>query len=197
LKIKNTDRITDFLFEVGMLAKIPRSGFFFLGSGKQSVAEHINRTVYLGFVLGSLARDVDMLKIMKMCLFHDITESRISDLNYVNQKYVDKNESKALRDLSHGLPFGKDIRKVLEEYEEQKNREAILVEDADNLEMLLSLKEQLDTGNIRAKTWIPQILKRLISDEAKIISKSILETDSDHWWYGEKDDSWWVDRDKK
>ena len=39
--------IVDFLFEVGILAKTPRSGFHFLGSGEQSVAEHINRVSYI------------------------------------------------------------------------------------------------------------------------------------------------------
>jgi len=32
-----------FLYEVGMLQRTPRSGFAFLGSGKQSVAEHTYR----------------------------------------------------------------------------------------------------------------------------------------------------------
>ena len=52
-KIQNTKKIgkgeTDnkkivkFLFEVGILSKTPRSGFHFLGTGEQTVAEHINR----------------------------------------------------------------------------------------------------------------------------------------------------------
>jgi len=35
------DSIADFLFEVGMLSRTPRSGYQFLGSGRESVAEHI------------------------------------------------------------------------------------------------------------------------------------------------------------
>jgi putative hydrolase of HD superfamily len=38
MKNDRLEKIVDFLFEVGMLAKTPRSGFFFLGSGEQSVA---------------------------------------------------------------------------------------------------------------------------------------------------------------
>ena len=80
--------IGDFLFEVGMLSKTPRSGFYFLGSGNQSVAEHINRTVYVGYVLASMEKDVDAGKVMKMCLFHDVAEARTSDLNWTHPTYL-------------------------------------------------------------------------------------------------------------
>jgi putative hydrolase of HD superfamily len=40
--------IANFLFEVGMLQKTPRSGFQFLGSGHESVAEHVFSTVFIG-----------------------------------------------------------------------------------------------------------------------------------------------------
>ncbi len=43
------DNIANFLFEVGMFNKTPRSGFQFLGSGRESVAEHILRTIFVGY----------------------------------------------------------------------------------------------------------------------------------------------------
>jgi len=193
---KDLGNITNFLFEVGMLAKTPRSGFFFLGSGEQSVAEHINRVSYIGFVLASMDKEIDASKVMKMCLFHDLAETRISDLNYVHQKYVKSKEDEALRDLTDPLPFGGEIKEIIEEYEERKTKEAKMAKDADNLELLLSLKEQVDIGNERAKTWIPSLLKRFLIEEAKTLAKSIVETDSDAWWFGDKSDGWWVNRDK-
>ena len=63
-----TRNIVNFLFEVGMLSKTPRSGFYFLGSGQQSVAEHTNRTVYIGYVLALMNGKADAAKVMKMCL---------------------------------------------------------------------------------------------------------------------------------
>ncbi len=195
--MKDLDSIADFLFEVGMLANTPRGWASFLGSGKQSVAEHINRTTYIGFVLASLNGDADSSKVLKMCLFHDLAEARISDLNYVHQKYTERKEREALTDVTKPLPFGKDIRDIMEEYEERKSIEAQLAKDADNIEFLLSLKEQVDVGNARAKDWITPVLKRLITDEAKQLADAIVRTDSDHWWFGDKGDSWWVDRNKK
>lgn len=188
--------ITDFLFETGILAETPRSGFHFLGSGQQSVAEHINRVVFVGYVLASMESDVKMEKVLKMCLLHDLTESRISDLNYVHQKYTERHEEQALQDLSQPLPFGDDLRTTVHEYEERTSREALLAKDADNLEWILSLKEQLDTGNTRAGTWLPSAVKRLKSESAKALADKILNTNSDHWWFADQNDEWWVNRNK-
>ena len=80
-KKENNKKIANFLFEVGMLAKTPRSGFHFLGTGEQSVAEHLSRTSFIGYTLAQMDGKVDTLKVLKMCLFHDISETRISDLN--------------------------------------------------------------------------------------------------------------------
>lgn len=194
---KNKKAVIDFLFEVGILSKTPRSGFHFLGSGHQSVAEHTNRTVFVGYVLASLDATVDIAKVMKMCLFHDIAEARTSDLNYVHQKYARADDQKAVDDLAQTVPFGEDIASAIAEFKERKTKEAILAKDADNLEWILSLKEQVDTGNARAKTWLPSAVKRLRTESGRELAKLILETASDNWWFAEKDDEWWVSRAKK
>ncbi len=189
--------LANFLFEVGILSKTPRSGFHFLGSGKQSVAEHTNRTVFIGYMLAMVDKDIDVTKVMKMCLFHDISEARTSDPNYVHQKYLKMDEQKAIADLVQTIPFGDDIAAILQEYKERKSKESILAKDADNLEWLLSVKEQLDRGNTRAEKWLHITQKRLRTPRAKKLAKSILKTDSDEWWFSDKEDEWWVSRKKK
>jgi putative hydrolase of HD superfamily len=196
--LKNTNqKTTDFLYEVGMLAKTPRSGFFFLGSGEQSVAEHINRVCYIGFVLANMSKDVDQSKILEMCLFHDLAEARVSDLNYVHQKYNKRDEKSAIKDLTSELSFGDKINKILHEYETRESVESKLAKDADNLEWIISLKEQVDIGNKRSESWIPSAVKRLKTKEAKILADSITKIDSDQWWFGDKDDKWWITRNKE
>src|ERR1044072_781769 len=153
--------IVNFLFEVGMLAHTPRSGFYFLGSGEQSVAEHIHRVVYIGFVLSWMEKPVDTEKVLKMCLLHDLAEARVSDLNYVHQKYIERHEEAAIKDLTASLPFGGEITEVIEEYEDRKSKEAIIAKDADNLEWIISLKERVDNGNTRAEEWMAPAIKRL------------------------------------
>lgn len=194
---EHIDPIIDFLFEAGMLAKTPRSGFFFLGSGEQSVAEHINRTVYIGYVLASMTPGADMTKVLKMCLFHDLAETRVSDLNYVHQKYNERMEEKAINDLTLPLPFGLDIKETIDEYEKRESLEAKIVKDSDILELILSLKEQVDIGNQKAASWLPSVTQRLKTDNAKLLASKIIKSDSDHWWFGNKDDNWWVNRNKQ
>lgn len=189
--------IVNFLFEVGILSKTPRSGFYFLGSGKQSVAEHSNRTVYVGFALASMDGSLNMERVLKMCLFHDLVEGRTSDLNYVHQKYVIADEHRALDDLVKLLPFGEDVKDTLTEYKERKTKEALIAKDADIIEWILSLKEQIDTGSERAKTWMPSAIRRLKTEEGKILAQEILLTNSDEWWFSDKEDDWWVNRSKK
>ena len=194
--MEDLHKVADYLFEIGMLAKTPRSGFFFLGSGQQSVAEHSNRAAHIGFALAHLNGKADVAKVVQMCLFHDVSEARISDLNYVHQKYTTRNEDGAHADLVKPLPFGKAIADLLAEYEARQTLEARIAKDTDNLELLLSLKEQVDIGNERARSWIPALLKRLHTDEGRALAAAITETDSDHWWFGDKDDEWWVNRNK-
>lgn len=185
-------QIANFLFEAGMLKRTPRSGFQFLGSGSESVAEHIFRTVYIGYALGHLSAErVDHDRLIRLCLFHDLPEARIGDLNYVNKKYVKADVEKAVNDLAETLPFGNEIRELVFEFEKGESIEARLAYDADQLEMILALKEYKDLGNTYADEWLDFALKRLKTDTARELAKTILETDSSLWWFSEKSD-WWV-----
>lgn len=188
--------IANFLFEAGMLKRTPRSGFQFLGSGAESVAEHIFRTTYIGYALGRMNTAINIDRLIRMCLFHDLPEARTGDLNYVNKKYVDANEHKAVDDLTNTLPFGADIKELILEFIEGKTEEAKLARDADQLEMILALKEYKDLGNTYAEEWLGFSLKRLQTDAAKDLAKTILETDSSLWWFSDKGD-WWISGGKR
>jgi putative hydrolase of HD superfamily len=183
--------IANFLFEVGMLKRTPRTGYQFLGSGAESVAEHIFRTIYIGYVLGRLSSDVNVDRIVKMCMFHDLPEARTGDQNYVNKKYVDVDRKKAVEDMSSPLQFGQEIEELITEFEEGISEEARIARDADQLEFVLALKEWKDIGNAYAEEWLEFSLKRLQTNTARDLAKVILETDSSLWWFGEKGD-WWI-----
>ncbi len=174
--------IANFLFEVGMLARTPRSGFHFLGTGKQSVAEHINRTVFIAYTLAQLDGTVDTLKVLKMALLHDISETRISDLNHIHQKYVERKEHSAVQDISDSVPFGMDILNTLGEYEKRESKESILVKDSDILEWIISLKEEIDIGNTRAFDRIDYAISLLKTPIARKIAGTIMTTESSDWW---------------
>jgi putative hydrolase of HD superfamily len=188
--------IADFLFEVGMLKRTPRSGFQFLGSGSETVAEHSFRSAVIGYVLGRMSGDLAIDRVVLMCLFHDLVEARTGDLNYVNKKYVKADEKAAVRDQTAELFFGQEIRNLAEEFNERNTLESEAAHDADQLEMILQLKELADLGNRYSPEWISAAVKRLRTDNGRRLARSILHTDFSAWWFKEKEDDWWVNADR-
>jgi len=182
--------IANFFFELGMLKKTPRSGFQFLGSGRQSVAAHSFRVAMIGYTLSNLVQHSDPFRVVCLCLFHDVPEARTGDLNYVNKQYVQVDEKSALQDLARSLPFGADLEALWEEYRDGQSAAAKLAHDADQLDLILELKEQQDLGNSYASQWIHFALKRLKTDIGQKLAAEILETDSSSWWF-EGNDHWW------
>jgi putative hydrolase of HD superfamily len=182
--------IVNFFFELGMLKRTPRSGFQFLRSGQESVAEHSYRVTLIGFTLARLTPGADPFRVVSLCLFHDVPEARTGDLNYVNKQYVEVHEQQAIDDLARTLPFGEDLKALLAEYGAQETVEASLAHDADQLDLILELKEQNDLGNVYANQWIHFARKRLTTDIGKELAAQILATDSTDWWF-EGHDHWW------
>ncbi len=174
-----------------MLQKTPRSGFQFLGSGCESVAEHILRTIFIGYALCKIDQEVDEARVLKLCMVHDLPEARTGDMNYVNKKYVTVDENKAVEELIAPLFFGEDIQKAIAEFNEKKTRESLIAHDADQLALILQLKEYGDLGNKYSKEWILFAVKRLCTDTAKKLAETIVNTDSSEWWFKDKSD-WWV-----
>jgi putative hydrolases of HD superfamily len=188
--------VADFLFEVGMLKRTPRSGFQFLGTGHETVAEHSLRSAVIGYVLANMDGNLAIDRVVLMCLFHDLVEARTGDLNYVNKRYVKADEEAAVRDMTAGLPFGDEIRRLTEEFNRRETRESDTAHDADQIEMILELKELGDLGNRYSKDWIVTAMKRLRTEGGKRLARSILNTDFSSWWFKQKEDEWWVHADR-
>ncbi len=185
------DRIAKFLFEVGMLKRTPRSGWQFLGTGSESVADHVFRTVMIAFALAEEDGTVDADRALRLALVHDLPEARTGDLNYMNQKYSTADEERAAGDQADGLPFAGQLMELFREYRDESTPEAVLVHDADQIELLMSLKEQLDNGNRQAEDWIPFVLRRLRTAAANDLAREILDGNSSDWWFDRGSD-WWV-----
>jgi putative hydrolase of HD superfamily len=185
--MKNT---IHFLFEVGMLKKTPRTGYQFLGSGEESVAEHSFRTAIIGYILAKKEPKADTDKTILMCLFHDLHEGRTGDQNYVNKKYVHVDEERAVRDLAQNLAFGDEIVGLCREFNTCETIESRIAKDADQLDLILELKNQQDLGNKYAKEWLYYAVQRLTTENGKRMAQEILETDSTDWWFEKKTELW-------
>jgi putative hydrolases of HD superfamily len=190
----------NYLNEVGMLNRTPRSGFAFLGAGEQSVAEHMYRMMHVAFVLTRMshsAEPVDAAHVLYLVMFHDLPEARTSDHNYVNRKYVQEDLRKVLEDGASHWPFGDEIAEYIREFEAAETPAARLAKDADQLELLLVLKEQGDLGHPHVDDWIQPLLARLKTDAGKQLAEEILSTRWDEWWFNNKQDPHWVDGSKR
>ena len=175
--------IAKLLFQANILKKIPRSGYHFLGCGRESVAEHVYSTAFVAYILSEIETDVDALRLISMCLVHDLTEARIGDLNSVQKRYLTSDEDRALADTIRELPFGGSLAELVREFNQGQTREARLARDADQIAFLLDLKALSDIGYTMPHKWLPPIIKRLKTDSGKKLADNILDTDWDSWWF--------------
>ena len=180
------ERITDFFHEAGHLRHTPRSGYAFLGSGSENVAEHSYRTSVIGYTLAKLA-GADAARVTFLCLFHDLHEARTGDFNYVNHRYDTCRDRDALQDAVDGTGLEQDIFDGWDELQERRSLEARLAHDADQLDLICNLKAELDKGNKFAADWLESAVKRLRSPQAQALCEVILRTDHNRWWYGRVD----------
>ena len=177
--------IAKFIFEVGTLKRIKRGWLKSEGVGNpESVAEHVYRNTVVGYLLAKLEHaDVD--KVMKMCLFHDVPEVRIGDIDKVAQRYVNKDlsEIQVLKDQLSVLPddIRNEILSVMNEFFERKTKEAIIARDADILELLFQAKEYADVGYTGTEYWLEQNSKLLKTESAKKLFEELMKQNAFSW----------------
>ncbi len=185
-----TQRLVDFINEVGMLRMTPRTGYQFLGTGKENVAEHSHRVSIIGFVLAKLA-GADVARTVFLCLFHDLAEARTGDFNYVNKMYNSTNARRAMQHATEGTGLQEDILSYWDELEEHSSLESSLAHDADQLDMIFNLKCETEKGNSFAWQWIDSAVKRVRTSYGKEIAEVVLQTPSHYWWFNGPDAAWW------
>jgi len=184
------DRLADFLFEALMLKRTPRTGYQFLGHGAETVAEHSFGTAVLAFTLARLSGRADLARTLKLALLHDLAEARTGDLNYMNKRYVEADEDRAVADAAAGLSFGPELLENWREWRAGETLEAKLAADADQLDMILELRRLEALGSAQAPEWLHYARKRLQTDEGRSLFEEIVRTDPERWWFERREDYW-------
>lgn len=188
--------MAEFLFTAAMLRRTPRSGLQFLGSGRESVAEHVFQTMITGYTLAKMELEggveIDEKRLLQLCLLHDLLEARTGDLNYVNKKYLEVDEAGALEDMCRPLFFGAEMAELVKEFEQKESREAQLAADADQLALIVLVKEQHDLGNPYARKWLTVAQQRLLTESGRMLARSLGESDWASWWFSKESNEWWV-----
>ena len=179
-----TPRDLDLLFELGSLRNMPRGWRQHLGMDCASILEHTMRVAFLALIIARREGQGDEAKILKMALVHDLTETRVSDLSYVQKVYVTADEAKAANEMLAGTSVA-DIADVIATYERRETIEAKIVKDADNLDIDIELREVENLGHLLPAKW--RTLRRKVRDEklytqtAKQLWDEIQTADPDAW----------------
>ena len=176
------NQIVSFIFEAGLLNRFKRSGFDFLGTGNQNISSHSFRSAVISYILAEKL-NADSSKAVLLSLFHDIPETRTGDINHFQKKYVEKNEMKAVEDIAEDIKELSSLPSFISEFNNGSSIEAEIARDADILELIFTLKEELDNGNKQAEIWLKGALKRLKLDESIKIAETALSVKSYDWWH--------------
>jgi len=80
-------------------------------------------------------------------------------------------------------PFADDLRALLAEYVSGTSPEAQLARDADQISLILELKDLKDIGYRPPDDWLPHVLGRLQTETGKALAQAVLDTRRDAWWW--------------
>ena len=118
----------------------------------ESVAEHSWRLAVMAMLCADEYPDVDINKVIKMCLIHDFGEAITGDIPAFCKTQKDEiDEDAAIYELLALLPseVGEELLPLFSEMKELRTDEAKLYKALDNLEALISHNEA------DISTWIP------------------------------------------
>ena len=140
------------LAEAQHLKQLPRTGWLFANVvDPESVAAHTCLTAMIALFLGDiinldwatqeLSAPLDMERVLRLALIHDLGESILTDLPWRSSELLGSTvkhtaEEDAMRQLSAKLPTGAALLNTWREYDAKSSPEAQLVKDADRLDMV-------------------------------------------------------------
>ena len=141
----------DFLHKIEKLKCHTRHSWNSEGK-RESVAEHSWRLSVMALLCADEYPELDMVKVLKMCLIHDFGEAVTGDIpSFYKTADHEKTEARAVRELVGSLPadMAAEFIALYDEMDALETPEARLFKALDNMEAVVSHNESsLDT-------WIP------------------------------------------
>lgn len=119
---------------------------------RESVAEHCWRLSLFAYFVGDEYPDINIDRIIKMCIFHDMGEAFTGDIpSFYKTKSDENEENKILDEWISSLPkkYKKELSELFVEIRENKTPEANLFNALDKLEAAISHNEA------DLSTWLP------------------------------------------
>ncbi len=178
------DRVLDWMFELGQLKRLPRTGWFRAGVDRpETVAEHSLRAAQLAYVLAHMEDHPDPERVCTMVVFHDIGETRVTDLDHVAKLYTERAETRAAREQLEELgDFGSEVHELWEACEKGDSLGGRIAKDADKLEAAIQARHYMDNGHPSAEAWIEDTEQMLETDSAKRLIEVLKDATVTGWW---------------
>ena len=178
----NTGKIANFFFEIASMRRLTRAHSQLIQEADDNISDHSFRVAIIGMNLASLDK-CDVNKVLKMCLFHDVAETRIGDANFINQQYSELHEEEARNDQMAGLPIAGEILDLLKEFEQRESKESVVAKDADYLDQMILQREYFLKDPQNHDIWQNFTESKLKSESAKKLARQIRETNPFEWLY--------------
>ena len=144
--------LISFLAELMRLKSVPRIGWLLRGvRDVESVASHSFGVAVIAMLLADRARErgveVNVERLLRMALLHDLTEARTGDLPSTIKRYFDKasikaaDESIAKEIFTELGDLSESYLELWSDYEHRASIESRLVKAADKLDLLMQSRE--------------------------------------------------------
>jgi putative hydrolases of HD superfamily len=144
--------LINFLAELMRLKSTPRIGWLLRGvRDVESVAAHSFGVAVIAMLLADRARsrgvEVNVERLLRMALLHDLTEARTGDLPSTIKRYFDKTSIKAADEAIAKEIFtelgdlSESYLELFYDYEHRTSVESRLVKAADKLDLLVQSRE--------------------------------------------------------
>ncbi len=153
----NAQAVLDFIEEIGVLKNLPRTGWRLCGiKDAESIADHCYRVSLLSMILADVLTEqdisLDVEKVIRLALLHEVAEARIGDLPFPTLKYIPEEVKKVGERTAvelmceHFGPLQKKYIQLWDEFENGTSIEGKLVRAADKLELMIQVLEYEKVG---------------------------------------------------
>jgi putative hydrolase of HD superfamily len=181
---RDAQGVAAFAYEMGVLKRIRRSGWWHVGvRDPESIAEHSFRVAQLAGLIAA-AEGADPARAAYLGLWHDSQETRIGDIPHSGRPYIDAKPNEVITvDQVAGMPdaVAKSVLDAVIEYEAQETLEARCAKDADKLECLLQAIEYGEAGYKRVQGWIDSSRAAIKTESAARIADAAIGTSPLSW----------------
>ena len=182
--------VIDFLNIVSVLKTNTRHCYTQLDR-KESVADHIWRTALIPMLIENDFPDIDMNKVIRMILIHDLGEAVTGDIPvFVKTESNEATEELAIKSLLENLPddIKSNFQELFKEMSAMQTKEAKLYKALDNMEAVIAHNESplstwlpleyelnLNYGKdkVEFSTWLQELKEECNKDTRKKIEKGV------------------------